>query len=104
MRKKSIQRIPTELEMEFNTQEELDEIKRNNIFIDFVLNEALEAVEFAINNSKKEIILFDIIYSSDSLVIDRSQYSKIIDKHILINQEKENYEECERLTKLKASL
>ena len=96
MRNKSIQRIPTELELEFETKEEMDEIKENEIFSTFVLNEALEAVEFAIENNKNEAVLFDIINSPNSLVIKKSQYSTIIDKHIEINQAKENYEECEK--------
>lgn len=72
------------------------EIKDLEGFKKIVLNEALEAIEHAINGKKKEVDLFELKDDCCYLVLDKQYYKPVLDKALKYFEIRQEFEKCAR--------
>ena len=92
------------IEILYDDKEELDELLESKDFHYLLLNEAYKVIEEAIKEDEVEVKLAYISNIGSSVLIHKDNFPSIIDRILKIYEEKEDYDECAKIIKLKNKL
>ena len=99
-RKKKTREILT-LEILYDEKEELDELIRSQDFHQLILDESIKVIEESIKIKQKEVKLFSISNLDCFVILEKSNFPKVLSKAIEFYEGKEDYDKCAELVKLK---
>ena len=92
------------IEILYDDKEELDELLENKNFHHLLLKEAYKVIKEAINEGETEVKLAYISNIESSVLIHKDNFSNILNKVLEMYEEKEDYDECAKVVKLKNKL
>ena len=99
-RKKKTREILT-LEILYDEKEALNELIGSQDFHQLLLDEAIKVIEESIKNKKTEVKLFLISNLDCFIILEKSNFPKVLSKAIEFYEGKEDYDKCAELVKLK---
>ncbi len=95
---------PIKLDIDYSSREDLQEFASNTEFNQFILENTFEPLKYAINKNKTQCILFEVGGGDYKVVVKKPQYKTILDKIIEHFENKEDYDKCSELVKLKEKI
>jgi len=95
---------PIKLDISYSSREELQEFASNTEFNQFILENTLESLKYAINKNKTQCALFEVGDNDYKVVVKKPEYKTILDKVIKYFEDKEDYIKCDELVKLKEKI
>jgi len=95
---------PIKLNIDYSSREELQEFALNSEFNQFILENTLEPLKYAINKNKTQCILFVVGDGDYKVIVKKNQYKTILDRAIEYFENKEDYNKCNELVKLKEKI
>jgi hypothetical protein len=97
MAKKSSTIIPLNIELIFDSMEELNNLEDLNEIKEIIFSNSLDIIEKAIKLKKNKVDLFNIYNYSLLFKLDKSQYTNVLEtiKQYYLSQEK--YETCAKI-------
>ena len=101
MGRKKKEREILSLEILYDHKEELDELVESKDFHQLLLDEAIEVIKESLTKEINEVKLYSITNLDCFLILQRSNFSKVISKAIKLYEAEEDYDKCAELVKLK---
>ena len=99
----SSREIP-KIEISYDTRKDLQELPNNYKFVKYILENTLSSIESGIKNKSDKIELYDVINLSLIIELKRENFTKVLTTISDFYQEKEDYEMCARIQKLKKKI
>ena len=99
-RKKKEREILT-LEILYGHKEELDELLGSQDFHKLLIDESVKVIEESVKKKQKEVKLFLISNLDCFVILEKSNFPKILNKAIEFYEGEEDYDKCVELVKLK---
>jgi RNA processing factor Prp31 len=97
---KKKEREVTHIELIWEDQEDLINLRDSEEFSTFILEKSYEAISKAIEDNLETVDLFNIFNMSLIVELDKSNYKPVLERIRDLYQESEAYEECAKITKL----
>lgn len=95
---------PIYLEISFDDVEDiqsnLEKILKSSDFLQVIKTEVLPRVVDAIEQNKKELTLFRMVYYGLDLVVEKKHYKSLLSKILAVYEQEEDYLKCVELKKL----
>jgi hypothetical protein len=101
MGRKKKEREILSLEILYDHKEELDELVESKDFHKLLLDEAIKVIEGCLTKEINEVKLYLITNLDCFLILQKSNFSKVISKAIKLYEAEEDYDKCAELVKLK---
>ena len=101
MGRKKKEREILSLEILYDHKEELSELVESKDFHQLLLDEAIEVIEEALDKKENQVTLFSITNLDCFLMLEKSNFPKVINKVIKFYEAEEDYDKCAKLVKLK---
>lgn len=101
MGRKKKEREILSLEILYDHKEELNELVESKDFHQLLLDEAVKVIEESLTKEITEVKLYSITNLDCFLILQRSDFSKVISKAIKLYEAEEDYDKCAELVKLK---
>jgi len=101
MGRKKKEREILSLEILYDHKEELNELVESKDFHQLLLDEAVKVIEESLTKEINEVKLYSITNLDCFLILQRSNFSKVISKAIKLYEAEEDYDKCAELVKLK---
>jgi hypothetical protein len=101
MGRKKKEREILSLEILYDHKEELNELVESKDFHQLLLDEAIKVIEESLNKKENQVKLYSITNLDCFLVLEKSNFSKVISKVIQFYEAEEDYDKCAKLVKLK---
>jgi hypothetical protein len=93
-RKKIKKREVVNVDIIYKNQEDITNLFSKKEFIDFVLKNSLEAINYAVENNLDEIQLFNIIKPPLHIKLEKLKFKPILEYITKYYVEDENYDKC----------
>ena len=104
-RKKKIDKYePLSIKLDSVTEEDLNKLRKNNEFKEIIYEEVIKVFEFTSKHNLPKSTLFIIPNLDLTVNVVKKNYKPIIDNILKYYTEKEDYNKCIELTKLKEKL
>lgn len=94
------ERTPTNLELFFIDQKDLEEMTSNEAFHNFVKKEAYESIKYALENDLETISVFNLWNLGYLVNINKKDFKVILEGVLTFYETEEDYDECSTITKL----
>tara|TARA_R110001592_G_scaffold271671_2_gene538230 strand:+ start:2114 stop:2458 length:345 start_codon:yes stop_codon:yes gene_type:complete len=95
-----IKREVINIEIDWDSEEDLIGLADNENFVDFILEETLKAIIDALKNNKEKAELFNVFNMSVIIELKKSQFKTVLEKINDMLIRNEEYERCSQLKKL----
>jgi hypothetical protein len=89
------------IEIQYDETEELEELIKNEDFHQLLLDEAIATIEHALNKKRKSARVCYVPNLECSVVLEESNFSKVLNTAIKFYEQQEDYTKCAQLVKLK---
>mgnify|MGYP003626298072 FL=1 len=89
------------LEILYDYVDELDELRECDEFKQLLLDEAISTIENALEKDRKTTRMFYVPNIRCSIILEKSNFNKVLDTAIGFYEFRENYKKCAKLIKLK---
>lgn len=96
--------VPLDISLQFDSLEQLEKLETTVEFKDILFESVIEALNFVSKTKDPKISLFRIPTLDMVIVLSKKNYNKILDNMIIYYTEKDNFQRCIELTKLKKKL
>ena len=90
----------TTIELVWENKQDLIDLSNEDVFTSFILKESYKTIERAISTNLSKVELFNIFNLSIIVEVEKTNYSSILEKVMVLFLEEENYEECSKIKKL----
>lgn len=78
-----------------------DKINESKDFKDYIYNNTIKAIQFAINNNKKKVNTFQIGGIDTFVSLTKDKFAPVLDTMIKFYESQSKFEKCTELVKLK---
>ena len=95
-----VKREVINIEIDWDSEEDLIGLADNETFVDFILEETLKAIVDSLKNEKEKAELFNVFNMSVIIELKKSQFKTVLEKINNMFIRKEEYERCSQLKKL----
>ena len=97
---KTVKREVINIEIDWDSEEDLIGLSDNETFVDFILEGSLKAIVDALRNKKTKAELFNVFNKSVIIELKRSQFKTVLNRITDMVIRNEEYEKCSELQKL----
>tara|TARA_R110000803_G_scaffold26031_3_gene61971 strand:+ start:56 stop:394 length:339 start_codon:yes stop_codon:yes gene_type:complete len=89
------------IEILYDYVDELDELGKCENFQQLILDEAISTIEVAVEKGRKTARVFHIPNIRGSIILEKSNFNKVLDTAIKFYEFNEDYKKCVKLVTLK---
>ena len=99
--KKKKKREVLSIEILYDFKDELEDLVNNEDFNQLILDEAISTISNALDKNQKSSRVFYVPNLECSVVLEKRNFSKVLNKAIDFYEDQENYAKCAELVTLK---
>ena len=96
--------LPLKIDIQYEEEEELDEMLLNEEFTTFILENSLVALKQAIRKNKSECVFAEVVNYNYKIKIPKTQYKNLIKVLLKHYEAKEDYSTCSELMRLESRI
>ena len=89
------------IEIQYDYKDELKELVDSEEFNQLLLDEAIITIKNALNKNRKSTRIFYVPNIECSVVLEKRNFNKVLNKAIEFYENQENYKKCAELVRLK---